>query len=188
MVLVSIIVGLSLGHVMLGVGGLIDRRAGGPPIKLGLAHGIWLGFVFLWSTQFWWWEFRLSEVITEWTLGLYLFLLSYALALFLLSVILVPRTWDGVTDLDEYFLQRRVWFYWAFAGTNVIDVVDGLVKGGAGYIEGLGPSIWLLWLVSGLACVVGLRSTRLRYHEVAAAAVFVSQIAQQFNDAPRLGF
>ena len=189
MVLISIIVGLSIGHVMLGVGGIIDRRASAPPLKLGLAHGIWLAFVFVWTIQFWWWEFRFSEIVTEWTLGLYLFLVSYALALFLLSVILVPRSWDSVTDLDQFFLQRRVWFYWAFAGTNVIDVVDGFLKGGADYLlVDLGPSIWLLWLVSALAFVVGLRSTRLRHHEIAAATVFVSQLAQSFNDMPKLGF
>lgn len=106
-----------------------------------------------------------------------------------MSVILVPRSWDAVTDLDDFFLQRRVWFYWAFAGTNLIDVVDGFLKGGSDYIlVELGPSIWLLWLVSALAFVVGLRSTRLRYHEIAAAAVFMSQLAQSFNDLPRLGF
>lgn len=187
MVLISIIVGLSIANVMLGVGGIIDRRTAGPPLKLGLAHAIWLAFVFLWSIQFWWWEFRFSEIVTEWTLGLYLFLVSYALGLFLLSVILVPRTWEGTTDLDEYFLQRRGWFYWSFLGVNVIDVVDGLLKGGAAYIEQLGPSIWLLWLVSAAAVLVGLRSDKLRHHEFAAAAVFVSQLAQQFDDAPVLG-
>lgn len=72
MVLISIIVGLSIAHVMLGVGGIIDRKTAGPPLRLGLAHGIWLAFVFLWSIQFWWWEFRFSEIVTDWTLGLYL--------------------------------------------------------------------------------------------------------------------
>jgi hypothetical protein len=90
---------------MLGVGGIFDRRTAGPPIKLGRAHAIWLAFVFLWSIQFWCWEFRFSEIVTEWTLGLYLFLVTYALGLLLLSVILVPRTWDGVTDLNEYLYR-----------------------------------------------------------------------------------
>ena len=188
MVLISIIVGLSIAHVMLGVGGIIDRKTAGPPLKLGLAHGIWLAFVFLWSIQFWWWEFRFSEIIDEWTLGLYLFLIGYALTLFLLSVILVPRSWDAVSDLDDHFLERRVWFYWAFAAGSLIDVVDGLLKGGTTYIEQLGPSIWILWFVSGAAILVGLRSKNLRHHEIAAAAVFVSQLLQQFDDVPNLGF
>ena len=34
MVLISILVGLSIAHIMLGVGGLIDRRTGGPPINV----------------------------------------------------------------------------------------------------------------------------------------------------------
>ena len=35
---------------------------------------------------------------------------------------------------------------------------------------------------------LGLRSTRLRHHEIAAVAVFVSEFAQSFNDMPRLRF
>lgn len=44
-------------------------------------------------------------------MGLYLFLVGYAVSLFLLQVVRVPRTWDGVSSLQEYFLERRVWFY-----------------------------------------------------------------------------
>jgi len=87
MVLVSIIVGLSIAHVLLSVGRLIDRWAEGAKVQLGWARAFWLGYVFLWTIQFWWWEFRFSELNPTWTLGLYLFLVSYSIVLFLLAVI-----------------------------------------------------------------------------------------------------
>jgi hypothetical protein len=188
MVLISIIVGLGIAHILFGVGRLIDRRAGGPKIELGVAHGFWLGYVFLWTVQFWWWEFRFSELDPEWTLGLYLFLISYAVALFLLAVILVPHSWDSVDNLDSFLVQRRVWFYWALAGGTCIDVNDALLKGGISYIGDLGASMWILWLLTAIACVVGLRSERLRYHQIGAASVFFWQLVQAFDDLPTLGF
>ena len=62
MVLISIIIGLNITHILFGVGGIIERRASGPKIKLGLAHSIWLAYIFIWTVQFWWWEFRFSEL------------------------------------------------------------------------------------------------------------------------------
>ncbi|MDX1571095.1 MAG: hypothetical protein R3200_11460 [Xanthomonadales bacterium] len=189
MVLISIIVGLSIAHMLMGVAGLIDRKAEGRDIKLSWAHGLWLAYVFTWTVQFWWWEFRFSELVTEWTLGLYLFLVTYAVSLFLLAAILVPRSWQGVTDLDDFFLKRRLWYYWVLAWATMVDVVDGLLKGGWSYlVDILGWSIWLLWGTAVIALIVGLRSRQIRHHEIGAAAVFIAQLIQSFNDLATLGF
>lgn len=187
MVLISIIIGLSVAHILTGVGGIIDRKASGPPIRLGMAHGTWLCFVFAWTVQFWWWEFRFSELVEVWKLGLYLFLVGYASALFLLSVILVPRNWDRVDDLDVYFVERRAWFYWGLAIVTIIDIGDGLLKGGTAYIRGFGVWVWVLWAVTAVACVVGLRSERVRYHQIAGGAALACQILSAFEDLPTLG-
>lgn len=187
MVLISIIVGLGVAHVLLGIGGMIDRKASGPPLRVGLAHGSWLAFIFIWTIQFWWWEFRFSEVVEVWTLGLYLFLVGYAIALFLLSVILVPRNWDGVEDLDTHFVARRLWFYPGLAAITLIDVVDGLLKGGVAYIQDFGGWIWVLWGVTAVACVVGLASKRVRYHQATGCAALACQVLSGFQDLPTLG-
>jgi hypothetical protein len=189
MVLISIIVGLSIAHVLLGVGGIIDRKASGPPLRLGFAHPIWLVYVFVWTVQFWWWEFRFAELAPVWTIGLYLFLVAYAVALFLLSVILVPRSWDGITDLDRHFLQRKLWFYPGFLIATGIDVVDTWLKGGLGYIvEEFGPILWFVWIGAAVAFIVGLRSDRPSHHAMVGATMLVLQFLQQFADVPTLGF
>jgi len=79
MVLVSIIVGLGITHVLLGIGGIIDRRSRkDDSLELSLAHAVWLGYCFLWLVMYWWWEYELSTTVANWTMGLYLFLLFYA--------------------------------------------------------------------------------------------------------------
>ncbi len=130
MVLISIIMGLGITHVLIGVSGLIDRRASGHRIRIGWAYSFWLAFIFTWMIQFWWWEFRFSEFVSEWTIGLYYFLISYSICLFLLAGILVPRTWEGVDDLDSFLLSRRKWFYSIIALASLLDITDSLLKGG----------------------------------------------------------
>ncbi|HSM35868.1 MAG TPA: hypothetical protein VK837_05655 [Longimicrobiales bacterium] len=189
MVLISIIIGLGITHVLLGLGAIIDRRADGPPIRIGRAHPVWLAFVFVWMVQFWWWEFRFSELRSEWPMGLYFFLVAYAVALFLLAVILVPRRWEAVQDLDVYFLNRRRWFYSLLLGATGLDIVDGWLKGGSQYlIEDLGLGTWALWAVHLLAVAVGMRSRRVRTHAILAFMALVLEIVQGFVTLPVLGF
>lgn len=190
MVLISIIVGLGVAHVLLGVGGIIDRRsARDHPLELSFAHAIWLTYVFVWMLQFWWWEFRFSELGVEWSMGLYFFLVGYAVVLFLAAVILVPRNWDRVDSLGDYLIERRAWFYTVLLLSTGVDVVDGYLKGGTEYLfDVLGPSTWVLWALTVPVCLVGLRSTRLRDHNIGAASLFSVQLTQGFLDLWTLGF
>ena len=192
MVLVSIIIGLGIAHVLFGIGGIIDRLASKRRrLELSLAHGAWLGQTFVWMVLFWWWEFRFSELQTQWTLGIYFFLVLYSVALFLLAVILVPRTWDGVDSLNEYFLERRVWFYSVFLAASGLDIVDSFLKGGWQYVVdpgGVGPWTWSYWLLALLVGVVGLVSNKIRHHALIGVVFLLWQVASGFGSLPSLGF
>ena len=182
MVLVSIIVGLGIAHVLFGIGGIVDRLSRrGDGLELSLAHAAWLGHCFLWLIMFWWWEYRLSTTVADWTMGLYLFLIFYAITIFLLQVVLIPRTWDGVTSLKEYFLERRVWFYSLFAFGTILDNVDSYLIGGLQYIldtgyVGMGLSIATIPVV-----IIGIRSTNIRTHNIMATIFFGWQIMIGFG-------
>lgn len=190
MVLVSIIIGLGLAHLLLGIGGIVDRRSGASDdLRLSVAHGTWLGMVFAWMIMFWWWEFRWSELQPEWTIGLYLFLVVYAVSLFLLAVVLVPRHWDDVTDLDEYFVRRRVSFYSLLLVATCLDVVDGYLKGGWDYVVNAGgPWIWIFWIATVPVALIGIRTRSIRYHAVAGTVFFLWQVLLGFETLPHLGF
>jgi hypothetical protein len=109
--LISVVVGLGVAHILSALGQAIHRHMGsGASIKLDATSLLWIGFVFTWLVSFWWFEYRFSER-EVWTMGLYLFLLSYAVLLFLLAVVLVPFQLEGVSSTREHFNRVRPWFF-----------------------------------------------------------------------------
>lgn len=188
MVLVSIIIGLGIAHQLLGLAGVVDRVAGGKnPLGLSVAYFSWLGVVFLWTVTFWWWEFRFAEFVTEWTIGLYFFLVVYAVVLFLLAAILVPQTWDGVAELDQYFLQRGAWFYSLLLLANSLDILDSYLKGGMGNLIATPPVTYAMWGSLAVAGVAGLRAKSIRVHKVLGLTVLALQVLSAFEALPKLG-
>ena len=183
MVLVSIIIGLGIAHMLLGVSSIIDRlMRGKEPLELSLAHAAWLTSVFGWLILFWWWEYRFSTRVADWTVGLYFFLVLYAVVLFLLSAILVPRSWDGVESLKAYFLERRVWFYGLYMFGSVIDLVDAYLKGGFDYFMnsvGVAGSVYsMLGLPVG---IVGICTRNMKFHNWAGVLFMVMQYVLGFG-------
>ncbi|MGC1320840.1 MAG: hypothetical protein WA849_01535 [Candidatus Udaeobacter sp.] len=64
MVLTSIVIGLGITNALLGVSGAIERYTEGDrPVQLSWASAFWLAQVFLWMILFWWWEFRLVDIL-----------------------------------------------------------------------------------------------------------------------------
>ena len=173
MVLVSIIIGLGITHILVGVGGIIDRLSHKDDrLEPSLAHASWLGFCFAWLVMFWWWEYRFSTRVSDWTMGLYLFLICYAVTLFLLQAVLVPRTWDGVTSLKEYFLERRAWFYSLLALVTILDQFDSYLKGGFEYILDTGYINMAFTAATIPVVIIGIRTTKMRIHNI-MATIFV---------------
>lgn len=187
--LVSIIVGLGLTHLLQGIGEIIDRKSGGArPLKLSLAHAIWLAYLFQWMALFWWWEFRFYELTKIWSIQLYFFLITYAVALFLLTVIIVPRNWDKVDDINVYFLARRKWFYAFFLFVDILDIADAYAKSGVSYILEIGPLAWALWIATSIVCIIGIRSTNLRFHWIGGLVCLLISTVEAIIALPRLGF
>ena len=62
---------------------------------------------------------------------LYLFIVAYAISLFLLAVVLVPTSMDGVGDSYAYFMEGRRWFFGVLLVVVALDVVDTFLKGSA---------------------------------------------------------
>ena len=182
MVLVSIIVGLGIAHILLGIGGIIDRLSRKEDrLELSLAHASWLGFCFAWLVMFWWWEYRFSTRVSDWTMGLYLFLICYAVTLFLLQAVLVPRTWDGVTSLKEYFLERRAWFYSLLAFVTILDQFDSYLKGGFEYILDIGYINMAFYAATIPVVIIGIRTTKMRIHNIMATIFFGWQVLIGFG-------
>lgn len=190
MIMISILLGIGIAHILIGVGGIIQRLTGqGEKLRLGLAYISWLGFVFTWMAMLWWWEYRLAELDVTWTIALYFFLVSYVVSLFLLAVVLIPRSWDDVEDLDAFFIQKRVWFYSILFVATALDVIDSLYKGGWEYLLETGPYVWGITLATIPVCIIGIRSVSVRTHTIFGIAFFLWQFFfVAFGEHLLLGF
>ncbi|MFO7587472.1 MAG: hypothetical protein R6X22_05310 [Gemmatimonadota bacterium] len=98
-VLVSIVIGLAITHLLNALAAGVHRLRGhGEPLRLEAVYLLWVGTLLTWLVSFWWWEFKFQEIEPEWSFGLYLFVISYTVALFLLAAVLVPNRLAGVVD------------------------------------------------------------------------------------------
>lgn len=182
MVLVSIIIGLGITHLLMGAAAIVDRVASGSRrLRPSAAFFAWLGVIFFWLVQFWWWEFRFIHYVSVWTISLYYFLVLYAVTLFLLAAVLVPRDWDSLDDLGTYLIDRRHWFYPLLLFAVGLDIADGYLKGGVAYLLAQDRITFVFWAVTAAACIVGMRTTRIRHHSIAAVTVLILQIVTGFG-------
>ncbi len=185
MVLISIIVGLAITHILAALGSAVHRlRGAGPPVHLEITYLSWVGFVFVWLVSFWWFEFKWSELATEFGFGLYSFLVLYAVSLFSLTVILVPRRLWVVGDSWEYFLSIRLSFYGGLLLLNAIDLADSFMKGVEWGSRLTGLTYWVAVTAAG---VIGLTTTRRGVHTGLAITLLASSIALTSYDNANLG-
>ncbi len=107
MVLASVIVGLAVTQLLQGVGKLIQHPE---REKLYWVHLLWVAVIFLNALVLWWWEFRLSS-LQHWTFELYLFVIGFAVVLYLICVVLMPSDLGGYGSFRAYYYARRRWLF-----------------------------------------------------------------------------
>jgi hypothetical protein len=170
-ILVGIVTGLSMSRLLTG----LARPVQDPNIKqIGWVHTAWAVYLLLTIVHFWWFELGLSK-IDKWSFGLYLFVIAYAVLLFLICTILFPDRADQGADPEAYFYSRRAWFYGLLAAMFLVDVGDSALKGEA-HLRALGAAYLgrqaLLVTLSIIAIFVRDR----RYHMAFVSAGIVFQI------------
>jgi hypothetical protein len=133
--------------------------------RLSWIHLAWVAWVLFNVIAFWWWEFRLSQV-THWTFPLYLFVIAYASMFFLQAALLFPNDIEGYGD---YFIAQRPSFFGIFAVSEVMDVVDTLIKG-AEHLRSLGPEYLVRNAVFLALCLVAARTRNLTFIACSPAA------------------
>jgi len=174
MVLVSIVIALAVTHLLTALAEGIHRfRGHGEPIKLDAVFLLWIGFVLVWLVSFWWWEFKFQEIAVEWSFGLYLFVISYAIVLFMLAEILVPNRMRGVSDSYAYFMAGRKWFFGTLLLMQAVDVADTFLKG---YEWGLRPAVLATYSITVLVAIIGIVSERRSVQLGVAVVGFTTQI------------
>lgn len=124
-VLVSIIIGLAVTHLLQGVVTMTQTARGKP---LYWVHLLWVANL-LFNLVFWWWfEFGL-RLVAQWTFQLYAFVLIYAVLMYVICALLIPRDVGAYADWRDWFISRRAWFFTALTLVGPVDLADTLLKG-----------------------------------------------------------
>jgi hypothetical protein len=149
-IVMGMVIGLGITRMLLGIAGFIQHPGRN---RVSLLHMLWVGSILLELALFWWWEFALSR-IPSWSFGVFLFLIGYAVVLYLLAALLFPDSIAEYAGYEDFFIKRRRWFFGLLAVAFLLDVVDTLIKGLDHWSQL--SSDYLLQVPIGLAfCVVG---------------------------------
>jgi hypothetical protein len=168
--LVSVIAGLGITRALSGMARLLDAHR---KISFSWVPICWTASVLLWLVAFWWFTFLLSS-FEGWSLGLHIFVLIYAGAIFFLLALLHPESIGEGYDMMEHFLENRRLFFGALLTLALIDIADTWIKFRIGL--NLPPlvsysALMLSWItMSAAAMIVRKRA----YHVLFALLFFVA--------------
>jgi hypothetical protein len=160
-VVIGIIVGLSIARLLAGLAYFVQHPG---RKKVYFVHLGWAMFMLLMLVHFWWWEFWLSG-IRKWTFQIYLFLIVYAIILFLLCALLFPDEINEYAGYEDFFIARRKWFFGILATTFIFDFVDTILKGWVHLIS-FGSEYEIRLAVYLLLCLIATATPNRRFHQV----------------------
>ena len=133
-IIIGIVTGLSISRLLTGLARLVRRAEWR---ERGILPLGWALFLLLFIVHFWWFELSLLR-IEKWTFELYLFVIFYAILLFLLCTVLFPDDDDEYTHSAEDLRRQRRLFFGLLAAIFLVDLADAAFKGMA-HLQALGP-------------------------------------------------
>ncbi|GAU85459.1 hypothetical protein [Bosea sp. BIWAKO-01] len=167
-IVMGMIIGLGITRMLTGIAGFIQHP---DRYRVSMLHMLWVGSILLELVLFWWWEFGLSR-IPNWSFGVYIFLIGYAIVLYLLSALLFPDNVAEYAGYEDFFINRRRWFFGLMATSFVLDVIDTLIKGTERWTQLSGD--YLIQVPIGLAlCLVACVFAQ-RWVQMSMAAVHLA--------------
>ncbi|RUV68440.1 MAG: hypothetical protein EOR30_12050 [Mesorhizobium sp.] len=171
-IVMGMVIGLGLTRLLSGLARIVQHPG---QYRLYPVHLAWVVSVLLMLVHFWWWEFGLFQIET-WTFGKYLFIIFYAVTLFLLCALLFPDSMLDYTSYEDFFYLRRAWFFGLLAATYLLDVVDTLLKGPEHFAR-FGVEYLFRTPVFVALCVIAMLVRDRRFHIAFVAAALIYQIS-----------
>ena len=177
--LLSIIIGLGITHLLIGIGRIINNPKGVKPYWI---HLVWTLAIFIYLIQYWWFEYKLISIL-EWTFQLYFFFILYAISLFFLCILNMPFYFPD--DFREYYYSTRRWFFIVFLLVNIIDVTDTLIKGSS-HFASLGIGYPIFFTSCFIMAIVGFFSKKELHHAIIAITFFLYNLLYTATDLNKL--
>lgn len=171
-VVIGIIIGLGITHLLRHVARIVEHPH---RQRTWWVHLAWALATFLYMIGFWWWELGL-ESIEHWSVPIYLFLILYAVLLYLQCALLFPEDIADYDGYQDYFMSRRRWFFGMVAALYAVDLLDSWVKGSA-HLHALGGVYLVRGALFVVLALVAMRTRNLRFHAAFAVLAVISQVA-----------
>ena len=171
-IVMGMVIGLGVTRLLSGVARIVQHPGQYP---LYPVHLLWVASVLLMLVHFWWWQFGLYGIAT-WTFGIYLFVLVYAVALFLLCAFLFPESMQDYKSYEDFFYARRGWFFGLLAATYLLDVIDTLIKGEEHFAR-FGTEYLIRTPLFVVLCLVAMRTDDRRFHTGFVAFTLIYQVS-----------
>jgi hypothetical protein len=154
-IIIGIVTGLAISRLLTGLARVVRRAEWQGN---GTLHVGWALFLLLFIVHFWWFELGLLKV-EKWTFELYLFVIFYAILLFVVCTVLFPDD-DEYADSEESRRRQQRWFFGLLAAVFLVDLGDAVFKGSA-HLAALGSEYLvrtaLFCVLSLVAMIVGNR-------------------------------
>ena len=174
-ILTSIIIGLGMAQLLLGVSRIIQHPE---KVRPYWVHLSWVLTMFMYSVFWWWWEFNLGE-IEVWTFGAYLLVILYAFLVFLMCALLSPVDLSDYKGFEEYYYAKRTWIFGTFLVMQFVDSGVALIKG-TDYFLALGVTYYVGQSLSVVLSAIAMATRNKRFHAAFALALLTFLIVQGF--------
>lgn len=171
-IVMGMVVGLGVTRLLTGVARIIQHPK---QYRLYAVHLAWVASVLLTLVHFWWWEFGLFD-ITRWTFEIYLFIVAYAVMLFLLSALLFPDSMADYGSYEDFLISRRGWFFGLLAATYAADLIDTIIKG-TEHFERFGWEYLIRTPLLFCLCIVAAITPNRRFHAAFVTGTLIYQVS-----------
>ena len=126
-VLVSVVIGLAMTHLVLGVIRVIHARES---TNVYWVHLLWV-FNILYTLLGFWWFFFAWQSLPEWSRAVFYLFIAYALCLSVAAGLLFPLT-KAAQDFQEFFYKHSRWFFGSLILVQILDLIEVLAKANIG--------------------------------------------------------
>ena len=177
MVLASVIAGLAITQLLQCVAGMVQHPNDHKPYWV---HLVWIVYAFEYVALWWWYEWNFAKT-AQWSFALYLFILLYAVVIYLMCAVLAPLSLQNFDNFKAYYYSRRRWFLALAALVILFDVGDTLSKGLA-HFASLGPHYTIGAIAFPILYVIGMTTRSRRYHASIAVISMVDHASQAIQN------
>ena len=162
-VLLSIVLGLAITQVLLGLRALILTRA---KVKLYSTTLIWAAIALLIPIQAWWADFSMRRN-ANWTFFALLVVMLQAISIYMITALVLPDiSGEDFVDLREHFFAHRTWLFGGMVCSEVFSLAKTLTL--FGHLPNLVDSAFELTFCA--AAIAGAVTRNVWFHRVLAPA------------------